>query len=134
MAAPLYARYIPPKAPNPTQASPKEPITSTQSDSDNLNKLKPQSKKTASNGAEKRPKKKRKAEEIEPAPEDHNKSLPPKKHEAVFAKFNKSSRISERLKKNLDLVKEEAKQEDTEPIPEVHGLYFNSTDHYTSCL
>jgi hypothetical protein len=134
MAAPLYARYIPPKGPKPTQVSPKEPVTSTQPNSDDLNKLDPHFKKTASNGAEKGPKKKRKAEEIELAPEDHNESLPSKKHEAVFAKFNKSSRISERLKKNLDLVKEEATQEDTEPTLEVHGLCFSSVDHCTSCL
>jgi ATP-dependent RNA helicase DDX51/DBP6 len=140
MAAPLYARYIPPKALKPTQTSPEEQSNQKQANSAASNKTKRHVKEVASNGVdqkpekklEKKPKKKRKAQEIDQHLEDHTVGPPLKKHETVFAKFNRSSRISERLKKDLELADKVAEKKDKEPSPEIHGMYSSRSRSRTS--
>jgi hypothetical protein len=104
MASMFYNRYVPPKSQNPVPEEAEESDISTSSPPPKVEKLKKEPKK---------PKKRK----LEAEPEQEREDSPPKRHEAVFAKFNKSAKLSERLKLNPPT------ETPKEPTPELHGTF-----------
>ncbi|OCK75480.1 P-loop containing nucleoside triphosphate hydrolase protein [Lepidopterella palustris CBS 459.81] len=112
MAAPLFARYIPPKNTAP------KPTTTT---FPTLAPVEPKSEETL----EKKPKrskdrpKKRKREIEGDAEEQEDKEKALKKHKTVLSKYEKSSKLADLVRESSKIAPEEQTQKD--PTPELHS-------------
>jgi hypothetical protein len=125
MAAPLYARYIPPKAPIKVSKSSKElsiPQVELAREISPLDERAKTSENVTDKAEGNRPKK-RKARDVDIEAESDVLETPSSRHEAIFAKFNKSARLSETLKKSnaTTTLKNESNVQENEPSPELHG-------------
>jgi nicotinamidase-related amidase len=118
MAAPLYARYVPPKSLSKSDKPSTEPISTASKTSKppgiSSIKLERQESKIP---------KKRKVKELVETTTEVVEEARSKRHETVFAKFNKSAAISQRLKKQAQNSKlnDESHQESKESSPDLHG-------------
>jgi ATP-dependent RNA helicase DDX51/DBP6 len=101
----FYNRYIPPKSHNLEPEEVSEP------------EISPPPSPPPKAVKEKKEPKKPKKRKLEPEPDQQEREeSPPKRHEAVFAKFNKAAKLSERLKQNPPA------EPPKEPTPELHDL------------
>ncbi|GME31643.1 atp-dependent rna helicase dbp6 [Neofusicoccum parvum] len=109
MPGPFYARYVPPKA--PSASSPAAPPKAREP-----SPLSPDPAPTpASEQKEKRTKKRKRTDVQNAAGEEDDTT--PKKHKSVLSKFEKSTKIAERLKAR----EQPAEDKDPSEEPELHG-------------
>jgi hypothetical protein len=133
MPTPLYARYRPPAAPKPAAANSDPPATSTAPKAPGTPSMTVKEKKKRSRvdrsgekssnpveGDNKRSKKRKRTPiEQEPNLDERNDGLS-KRHGAILAKYQRSSKISEKVRESQPspIVEEDDQKE---PTPELHG-------------
>jgi len=113
MAAPLYARYIPP---GPSQPPKTATLESPAVESPALAQKKAK-RKQQDDTARKRKKAKHEHAEKPQEPEEGDDVA--KRHRRVLSKYQKSSQIAEVVR---DSSKPTVTEEDQEPAPELHGM------------
>jgi len=125
----LYVRYIPPKSSKQVKSTNgsngSQPVPSIE-DLDRKNE-----DPAATEPKEKKPKrpKKRKLQDAELEAEKDTDVIYSKRHQVVFAKFQRSSKIAEHLR-NQQPIPDEQTVVEKEPTPELHGT--RSTPKYKS--
>ena len=133
MPAPVYARYVPPNSGKASGSAKSEAIATTEVTTKPPKSLKRKEKALKKDRKERVPKaepkeksgsKKRKRKEIEAESEiqtqEENKAIS-KRHEAILAKFQKSSKISEKVRESQPQEADDTNDQE-ETVPELHGL------------
>ncbi|KAF4301139.1 hypothetical protein GTA08_BOTSDO11502 [Botryosphaeria dothidea] len=110
MPGPFYARYVPPKA--AAASSPTTPRKAPERSPPS-----PELAPTPVSEKEEKRTKKRKRTEVQDAAVEEDEDAALKKHKSVLSKFEKSTKIAERLKAR----EPSAEDEDPREEPELHG-------------